>query len=1397
MNSSSDHRAEHAPHQPAMIFLESLEPRLLLSADNGLRAVYFDNIDLTGAKLCRTDTTVNFDWSSGSPDAMRIANDTFLARWTGKIKAANQSGIYTFYLDTESYDGVQLKINGKTIIDNWATPDGSTSRSGSHTMDANQTYDIQVDYKENTGNAKAILSWSYGSQSKQVIPTAQLLLGEQGLRADYFDDSTLAASSWKLTRNEAVNFDWGAGSPSNAIAPEGFSVRWSGQIIPQYTETYTIKAYVDEGARLWVNGTLLQDTWSAGGNVSGTVSLTAGTPASIILEYKDTTGNASARLVWSSASLAETTINDTQMYPYLPSATIMPNGASTTNKASTSLGGQYSYDSAADTYTFIGSWENLNTAIAGSLVLHSPNSNYVGGVYQQVDDITVKIEHSTLRTVTNGISWGGGSFLRVAVTNSNGYGLNPNVLGLSNGYFVSLGDVDQVTITNNTTEQFGAVKINNGGPNHAANPTFIVNHNSAKNIDGRKSDGNGGYLDYMSRTPIGGGTAEYGKNIRQFLQFIGCHNLVDTEIAWNQIVNEVGKSMVEDNINMFLSGGTDSSPILIHDNYIHGAYSLKPWVTGTTSDANYTYEWGYAGSGLLLGDGSTDVLANACGHIKAYNNQIIDTRKGISIASGHDIEAYDNHLISCGYLPDGQYNATQTTALSIYDGYGDAARGTMFNVTAHDNTIGWMHRSDSPKASVMLYNDKMAVGVGWFRDINGINYNGTTTHPNFTWTQSKFVMNFAANGGQGSGSLYYRTDTDHDGDFEDEAWLEEAGMQNLNLGFSAGKGAPNLNLRIRSDDVWAVIDDVMLTKTNPGDKLNINFESPTYILNVPWAKDGSDNNPAGQDGWTSLTTGQTGGNIVSTLLSNPLDPLSGKSGSQVAGGAYAWKSASYGFTGMETNVTLTFFTRWGKDGRNETWLSMPGSGYGCSLTNTTSIADTLTLAMEADQYAVWQNKLTANGKTIGRHDSLPTQTSDVRVWIDFESPTYVAGALVGQQGWTYVANNNGSILITPAAKAGSQVATGSINAYKNIAYGFTGDESNVQLSFFGYSSDNYTGPRVSLYNDNMSFYVVPRATIRNASGVTTTGDSHAPNTWFQELVVMDFTANSGQGGATVYTRTDLNGNGLFDDEAWVIDSVLQNVNLGLSTDPMNGRDPQNWNSMRLRIDGSQGYCDDIQLTVGSTDVIRVQKFSSDFESPTYTNNTQLVGQDGWTYVAGYGMVSTSIAGKWGNQMAIGQVNAWKSAALNLPTTGIAEVLFFGRSGDNYCGPRISLFNDHVAFAVVPRAYVRDASGNYTYGDAHPANTWVQCRVLIDLAANNHHGAVTLYTRTDTDSDGDFADELWIVDSVLQNIDLGSASNPGSWNSLRLRIDGANGQCDDIAVNLLLGATSIDQAQNMR
>jgi phage tail-like protein len=142
-----------------------------------------------------------------------------------------------------------------------------------------------------------------------------------GLRGDYYFGVDFA--QLRLTRTDAeINFDWKTDSPDPLIPPDQlipadkFSVRWSGQLQPRYSEVYTFSTYTDDGVRLWVDGQLIVNKWldQSPTEHSGRIALTAGRWYAITMEYYENRGIATAKLFWSSRSQPKEIVPKSRLY---------------------------------------------------------------------------------------------------------------------------------------------------------------------------------------------------------------------------------------------------------------------------------------------------------------------------------------------------------------------------------------------------------------------------------------------------------------------------------------------------------------------------------------------------------------------------------------------------------------------------------------------------------------------------------------------------------------------------------------------------------------------------------------------------------------------------------------------------------------------------------------------------------------------------------------------------------------------------------------------------------------------------------------------------------------------------------------------------------------------------
>ncbi len=248
------------------------------------RAEYFDNMNLTGVPVKVVDESeVNHRWHHQGP-GYGIGSNYFSVRWSTTVVLP--AGVYLFKTYTD--DGVRLFVDGQMVIDQWINqPETLIQRelvleSGAHNM--------RVDYYQHIGEATAIVWWEWLTGSVT-----------SSWRAEYFNNPYLAGSP-VLTRDEGgdLNYTWGAGSPAAAVAADNFSARWTGSIYFGQEGVYTFTLTADDGARLWVDGGLLLDRWTAGAGSAGlaTRQVTLGVHP-IIVEYYENSGDASVYLSWS------------------------------------------------------------------------------------------------------------------------------------------------------------------------------------------------------------------------------------------------------------------------------------------------------------------------------------------------------------------------------------------------------------------------------------------------------------------------------------------------------------------------------------------------------------------------------------------------------------------------------------------------------------------------------------------------------------------------------------------------------------------------------------------------------------------------------------------------------------------------------------------------------------------------------------------------------------------------------------------------------------------------------------------------------------------------------------------------------------------------------------------
>jgi hypothetical protein len=137
-----------------------------------------------------------------------------------------------------------------------------------------------------------------------------------GVQGEYFNGTAFGGAP--VARTDAtVDFSW-AGSPAAGVNADHFSVRWLGRIEPRTSDTFTFYTRTAGAVRLWVNGSLLidqDDTFHASAEHAGTAALEAGKRYDVVMEFRDDTGTAEARLRWSGPAQPKEAVPASQLYP--------------------------------------------------------------------------------------------------------------------------------------------------------------------------------------------------------------------------------------------------------------------------------------------------------------------------------------------------------------------------------------------------------------------------------------------------------------------------------------------------------------------------------------------------------------------------------------------------------------------------------------------------------------------------------------------------------------------------------------------------------------------------------------------------------------------------------------------------------------------------------------------------------------------------------------------------------------------------------------------------------------------------------------------------------------------------------------------------------------------------
>jgi glucose/arabinose dehydrogenase len=265
----------------------------VVPTDGGYAGEYFANRNLEGTPvLTRADDEIDFEWGGGAPGD-GVPTDNFSARWTKSVTLEN-TGSYKFTVTAD--DGARLYVDGQKMIDKW-TPQSRTTYSATRQL-TQGPHEIKLEYFEAGGDAVAKFGYERTSDPPPPPPPPP-----EPFAAEYFDNNTLSGEPVLTRSDDAIDFDWGEGSPNFVIPFNLFSARWT-RTKSYPAGTYRFSVTGDDGIRMLVDGTQVVDGWfyQAPTTYTADVPLSEG-PHTVVVEYFEHTGGAVAR--FSEAKLAD------------------------------------------------------------------------------------------------------------------------------------------------------------------------------------------------------------------------------------------------------------------------------------------------------------------------------------------------------------------------------------------------------------------------------------------------------------------------------------------------------------------------------------------------------------------------------------------------------------------------------------------------------------------------------------------------------------------------------------------------------------------------------------------------------------------------------------------------------------------------------------------------------------------------------------------------------------------------------------------------------------------------------------------------------------------------------------------------------------------------------------
>nr|MBP6358729.1 glycoside hydrolase family 3 C-terminal domain-containing protein [Sediminibacterium sp.] len=185
--------------------------------------------------------------------------------------------------------------------------DATEARLGGYSGPGTKKVSILDGMLQKYGASKIVTAAGPGRDSKNwnIIPskylsTTQDNQTQEGLTAQYFNGIEFGNNPTLQRIDKTINFHWTISTPDQAINPEFFCAKWTGNIRAPKTGTYKIGLSGNDGFKLYINNQLIINNWDKQSFHTSLVdyNFTAGNNYPIRVEFKEPNGNSTIKLIW-------------------------------------------------------------------------------------------------------------------------------------------------------------------------------------------------------------------------------------------------------------------------------------------------------------------------------------------------------------------------------------------------------------------------------------------------------------------------------------------------------------------------------------------------------------------------------------------------------------------------------------------------------------------------------------------------------------------------------------------------------------------------------------------------------------------------------------------------------------------------------------------------------------------------------------------------------------------------------------------------------------------------------------------------------------------------------------------------------------------------------------------